>query len=282
MTYGVETGKRVATTQRRSRTLLTEERQRGRCRDGAEELRLAILDKNAVDRAELILDSFATLPHTDRGTPRHIPFLRLCPSERQAARAKPDRNQFPTQGDNVRKLGIPAAAMMACAAFAPARTANAQVATILKPIQVGVAVGAAVPVSDLGNSFSTGFNVTGTIGINVPLLPIGFRIDAAYNQFSAKGTSNVSAKIAGVSGNVVFSIPGGVIISPYLIGGVGYYRVSSSATGSVASNNFGFNAGAGVKIPLLVFSTFAEARYNRVSENGGSTSFIPVTVGVMF
>jgi len=31
-----------------------------------------------------------------------------------------------------------------------------------------------------------------------------------------------------------------------------------------------------------VFSTFAEARYNRVSENGGSTSFIPVTVGVMF
>ena len=29
MTYGVETGKRVATTQRRSRTLLTEERQRG-------------------------------------------------------------------------------------------------------------------------------------------------------------------------------------------------------------------------------------------------------------
>ena len=179
--------------------------------------------------------------------------------------------------------------MMACAAFAPARTANAQVATILKPIQVGVAVGAAVPVSDLGNSFSTGFNVTGTIGINVPLLPVGFRIDAAYNQFGGKvrpngagGTSNVNAKIAGVSGNVVFGIPGAVIISPYLIGGVGYYRVSSSATGSVASNNVGFNAGAGVKIPLLVFATFIEARYNRVSESGGSTSFIPVTVGVMF
>jgi len=127
---------------------------------------------------------------------------------------------------------------MACAAFAPANTAHAQVATILKPVQIGVAAGAAVPVSDLGNSFSTGFNVTGTIAINVPLLPIGFRIDAAYNQFGAKGTSNVNAKIAGVSGNVVFSIPGAVIISPYLIGGVGYYRVSSSATGSVASNNF--------------------------------------------
>ena len=183
--------------------------------------------------------------------------------------------------------------MMACAVFAPARTANAQVGTILHPVQIGVAAGAAVPVSDLGNSFSTGFNVTGTIAINVPLLPIGFRIDAAYNQLGAKGptttptspsggSSNVNAKIAGVTGNVVFGIPGAIVISPYLIGGVGYYRVSSSATGSVASNNFGFNAGAGVKLPLLVFSAFAEARYNRVSENGGSTSFIPVTVGVMF
>ena len=182
----------------------------------------------------------------------------------------------------MRKFGIAAASMMACAALAPARTANAQVGTILHPVQIGVAAGAAVPVSDLGNSFSTGFNVTGTIAINVPLLPVGFRIDAAYNQFSAKGASNVNAKIAGVTGNVLFGIPGAIIISPYLIGGVGYYRVSSSATGSVASNHFGFNAGAGLKVPLLVFATFIEARYTRVSESGGSTSFIPVTVGVMF
>jgi len=181
----------------------------------------------------------------------------------------------------MRKSRIPAA-MMAFAMLAVAGTANAQVSTILKPVQIGVALGGAFPLSDLGKSFNTGFNVTGTIGINVPLLPVGFRIDAAYNQFSAKGASNVSAKIAGVSGNVVFSVPGAVIVSPYLIGGVGYYRVSSSATGSVASNSFGFNAGAGVKIPLLVFSTFIEARYNRISESGGSTSFVPVTVGVMF
>jgi hypothetical protein len=168
------------------------------------------------------------------------------------------------------------------ALLAAAGTASAQVATILKPVQVGVAVGGAFPLSDFGKSFSSGFNVTGMIGINVPLLPVGFRIDAAYNQFGAKGTSSVNAKIAGVSGNVLFGIPGAVIVSPYIIGGVGYYRVSSSATGSAASNNFGFNAGAGVKIPLVVFATFLEARYTRVSETGGSTSFVPVTVGVMF
>jgi len=179
----------------------------------------------------------------------------------------------------VRKSRVP---VVVIALLAAAGTASAQVATILKPVQVGVAVGGAFPLSDFGKSFNTGFNVTGMMGINVPLLPVGFRIEAAYNQFGAKGTSNVNAKIAGVSGNVVFSIPGAVIVSPYLIGGLGYYRVSSSATGSVASNNFGFNAGAGIKIPLVVFATFVEARYTRVSETGGSTSFVPVTVGVMF
>jgi hypothetical protein len=179
----------------------------------------------------------------------------------------------------VRKFQVPIGVI---ALLAAAGTASAQVATILKPVQVGAAVGGAFPLSDFGKSFNTGFNVTGMIGINVPLLPVGFRIDAAYNQFGAKGTSNVNAKIAGVSGNVLFGIPGAVIVSPYLIGGVGYYRVSSSATGSVASNNFGFNVGAGIKIPLVVFSTFIEARYTRISETGGSTSFVPVTVGVMF
>ena len=71
-------------------------------------------------------------------------------------------------------------------------------------------------------------------------------------------------------------------IAPYAIGGVGYYRVSSSATGTVASNHFGFNAGAGLDVPLSGFTTFIEARYNRISESGVSTSFVPVTVGVMF
>jgi Outer membrane protein beta-barrel domain len=184
------------------------------------------------------------------------------------------------KGDNMRKFGV-ASAMMAFSMLAAPGTANAQVATVLKPVQLGVALGGAIPMSDFGKSFNTGYNLTGTIGINPAGMPVGFRIDAAYNQFGAKGTTNVNAKIAGVSGNVVLSMAGAQM-TPYLIGGVGYYRVSSSATGTVASNHFGFNAGAGLQIPLSGFVTFIEARYNRISENGGSTSFIPVTVGVMF
>ena len=106
----------------------------------------------------------------------------------------------------------------------------------------------------------------------------------------------------------------GVEITPYLIGGVGYYHVSatvaassavamnvgfnadgglniplprfavvtSTSTSTAASNHVGFNAGGGLKIPLTGFTAFIDARYNRISENGGSTSFVPVTVGVMF
>ena len=135
--------------------------------------------------------------------------------------------------------------------------------------------------SDFGNAFSTGFNVTGTIAVTPPLIPLGFRGDVVYNQFSSKGTSNGNAKIAGASANAIFGMPG-VIITPYVIGGIGYYHVSSSLTGTTASNHFGFNAGAGLNVPLLVFKAFVEARYNRISESGGSTSFVPVTVGVMF
>jgi len=176
----------------------------------------------------------------------------------------------------VRKLGVAAAAVMAFAALTAPLAVTGQM-----PIQIGVAAGAAIPISDLGNNFNTGFNVTGTVGINPVGLPVGFRGDVAYNQFGSKGATNVKAKFASVSGNVVVPMTE-VGITPYAIGGVGFYHVSSSVTGSTASNDFGFNVGAGARIPLSGFATFVEARYNRVSESGGSASFVPITFGVMF
>ena len=181
----------------------------------------------------------------------------------------------------MRKLGIAAAAMVAFAGLTAPLAVSGQMPTILRPIQIGVAAGAAMPISDLGNSFNTGFNVTGAIGINPVALPVGFRADVAYNQFRSKGATNVKAKFASVTGNVIVTMAG-VGTTPYAIGGLGFYHVSSSVTGSTASNDFGFNVGAGVDIPLSGFATFIEARYNRVSESGGSASFVPITFGVMF
>lgn len=160
--------------------------------------------------------------------------------------------------------------------------AGAQVSTVVKPVQFGVAAGAAFPTSDLSNSFSTGFNGTVTVGLNPEMIPLGIRIDGAYNQFNAKG-GGANVHFTSVTGNLVYKIPSGGV-SPYLIGGGGWYNAAVTVTGfgTGSDNHFGWDLGGGITMPLSGFDTFLEARYNQVQGNGGSLKFIPVTFGVMF
>jgi hypothetical protein len=157
--------------------------------------------------------------------------------------------------------------------------ARAQVAN---PVHFGVAAGAAIPTSDLSNGFSTGFNGTATLGLSPTMIPLGIRIDGAYNQFGIKGGGG-NAHFTSVTGNLVYEIPS-TGVSPYLIGGAGWYNAAITLTGfgSGSDNHFGWDLGGGVKMPLSGFDTFLEARYNQVQGNGGSLKFIPVTFGVMF
>lgn len=154
----------------------------------------------------------------------------------------------------------------------------------LKPFSLGIAGGATQPMSDLKDGADMGYNGTVALGINVPLIPLGLRIDGAYNQFGAKAGIPGKLRVVSATGNVVWRLPS-VVISPYLIGGAGLYmsQVSSSGlTSSPTSNNFGWNAGAGLNLPLSVFHAFVEARYNRVKTDTGHMEFVPVTFGIMF
>jgi hypothetical protein len=134
----------------------------------------------------------------------------------------------------------------------------------------------------LSNGFSTGFNGTVTLGLSPTLIPLGIRIDGAYNQFGIKGGGG-NAHFTSVTGNLVYEIPS-TAVSPYLIGGAGWYNAAITLTGfgSGSDNHFGWDLGGGVKMPLSGFDTFLEARYNQVQGNGGSLKFIPITFGVMF
>jgi hypothetical protein len=58
--------------------------------------------------------------------------------------------------------------------------------------------------------------------------------------------------------------------------------VTAPGLPSTTQNHFGWNAGAGIKLPLSGFQAFIEARYNRISASGGSMEFVPVTFGIMF
>ena len=175
--------------------------------------------------------------------------------------------------------------------------------SIVKPVSFGISGGAAVPTGDLSNGsgsaftgVNTGYNVTGSIAVSVPVLPISFRGDASYNGFGSRNmttaqyvgnpTYAADARILSVTANVVYPLSLPVpILRPYVIGGIGTYNVRlSPTTGSSSSNtHVGYNVGAGVALPLVLVNAFVEARYNRVtSSNGLAMAYIPITLGIMF
>jgi opacity protein-like surface antigen len=177
------------------------------------------------------------------------------------------------------------------AAAALVATTSAAEAQGYNPFQIGASGGIAFPTGDLGTTTNTGYNIAVAVGYKPALLPISVRLEAAYNQFGLN-TGDGSINIPAFTGNVVYELPLGTSFTPYAIGGVGLYRPSAGFTGgssTSAENDFGWNIGGGIKIPLSSsFETFVEARYNSVNigggaaNGGGTASFIPVTVGVMF
>jgi hypothetical protein len=172
---------------------------------------------------------------------------------------------------------------IAAAAMIAVTAPNADGQSSFNPFQIGASAGVGLPTGDLSDIANTGYNVT-VIGGYRPLnSPIAVRVDAAYNQFGLKNT-NGNVNIPAFTGNLVYELPG-ASFSPYAIGGAGLYRtnVDVSGGGSAGENHFGFNVGGGIKLPLTTsFETFVEARWNRVSVNNGSFSFVPVTIGILW
>lgn len=154
------------------------------------------------------------------------------------------------------------------------------------PFQIGASGGIAFPTGNLGNGTNTGFNIALVLGYKPALLPVAVRAEAAYNQFGLQqGGGNIN--IPAFTGNLTYDLPLGMSFTPYAIGGVGLYRPSADLGGGNqgTENDFGWNIGGGVKIPLSSsFETFIEARYNSLNlkNNAGTFSFVPVTVGILF
>jgi len=153
------------------------------------------------------------------------------------------------------------------------------------PFQIGASGGIAFPTSDLSTGTNTGYNIGVLVGYKPQAMPISLRAEAAYNQFGFTNGGG-SINIPAFTGNVLYELPLGMSFTPYAIGGAGLYRLSAGFNGggsTTAENDFGWNIGGGIKIPLSTsFETFVEARYNRVSTSGNAATFIPVTVGIMF
>lgn len=164
--------------------------------------------------------------------------------------------------------------------FAAASTAHAQV-------HVGVSLGASIPTGDFGKGVKTGYSVNGLIGFSMPLSPVGFRGEVGYNAWDGKsslGISGVKATSLSGAANIVLQVPGMIAAKPYVIGGVGDYRMKLEVPGfgNSTETKFGYNVGGGVNFGLGTLATMLEARYITVNTSGGTTHYVPVTFGIMF
>ena len=185
--------------------------------------------------------------------------------------------------------------------------------SLTKPISVGVSGGVAVPSGELSNGGSngfsgtnTGYNVTGSIALALPVIPFGVRIDAGYNRFGTRnlaflasapcgsgacslpavpGGYNADVRVLAYTANVIYALPWPIpIIRPYILGGGGIYNVVQEPTvgDNYSQTNAGYELGAGAKVPLGGLKTFIEVRYQRVNQHSGSVAFTPISVGVEF
>jgi len=162
------------------------------------------------------------------------------------------------------------------AALVAVSPVNAQRRTSL-----GIAAGATIPTGVLGDATSVGYHVLGTLAISgTASSPLGFRVDGMYNGLSGKN-DGPDVKVWTINGNLVYAIPGGTTVTPYFIGGAGWYNAKAEGADE-SDGNFGINGGVGLRFALSGFSTFAEARFHNVFSDPESTRMIPLTFGIMF
>lgn len=168
-----------------------------------------------------------------------------------------------------------------------------------RPWKVGGALGATIPLGDFSDAADLGWHLGGVFEYKQPSLPVTWRGELTYHRNGLKD-SYFNGQIPGVENlggnfsmlnfvaNALYPFgEAAATTRPYIIGGLGVYKVKATATyqGLDISNSqtkFGLNVGGGVTFHLSGFDTFVEARFHSVFTDGGSTNFIPISFGFKF
>lgn len=152
----------------------------------------------------------------------------------------------------------------------------------------GVFGGGTLPQGDAEDAFDTGWHGGGLLVFNIPVIPVGLRVDAAYHKLDPvdSGVSTGDAEILAATADVTVGFRL-LLLKPYVVGGVGYYRLDFSdesfpSAFSGTENETGWNAGAGFSISLRKIDIFVEARYHSVATEGERFKFVPVSIGIVF
>lgn len=162
-----------------------------------------------------------------------------------------------------------------------------------KPVSFGVMGGLSMPMGNLGDFYDSGYNITGNVYFTPSASRFMIRGDVGYDSFggqSIAGVGSADLSVLSASGNVIFPLRSNMAegsIRPYLIAGGGAYRSSFKgdilgASDSESNTDLGIAVGGGLEFKLAGFSTFAEARFTNLFNDGDSARWIPITFGIRF
>jgi hypothetical protein len=139
--------------------------------------------------------------------------------------------------------------------------------------------GFTAPNGDVSASADPGYHVRASMEIGVPTLPVGFRGDGTLHKMTSSQAGFDDTEVLAGSLSVVFTLPG-VGLQPYVLGGIGTYRVTAGPRdASVTESSRGYHGGFGVAIGGLGFGAFAEIRYVHVPHDDMTVAMIPLTLG---
>ena len=160
----------------------------------------------------------------------------------------------------------------------PASTIGGQ-----RPLTVSLAGGGSVPMGRFEEAANIGWHALGSVGISTLMQPIGLRLDAAHNRFSAKSIGPNPA-VTSVTLNLTYRLPmTNSPLSPYLITGAGGYRFEcTGGTSCGTDTRFGWNAGLGTKLAALGAKWFVESRVHAANARTRNVRFVPLTLGLTF
>ncbi len=151
--------------------------------------------------------------------------------------------------------------------------------------KIGVGGGATIPMGDFGDAFKTGWHGQVNVLFDLPALPFDIRVDGQYGEhkLDLSGSDVKTKLITGMAGAQIPLGPPGSPAKPYLTAGVGVTNVDvSSGSVSASTTDFAIGGGGGVMFSLGSLSLFVEARIMNAFTDVSSTTFLPITGGILF
>jgi outer membrane protein with beta-barrel domain len=185
----------------------------------------------------------------------------------------------------MRRSTLTTAALLMLGLLSPSIASHAQ-----RPVTLGLGFGATMPLSDFGENLGPGWNALGTLAIALPVVPVGLRLDAAYNHFNVEKVflgsvgQPESEHLTSFTVNPVIRLPAvSPLVTPYVIGGMGSYQMGCSGGEPCATTTkVGWNLGGGATFKVFGLTGFLEARYHHSTRGDVEIATLPLTFALTF